>query len=112
MLRNLFVFFIKKEKKMKDDFGRDLRCESEGKICYSKKEAGTAINGAKHHGNRAKKIPKRMYPCKECGHYHLTSQKSEKGCCSKQVYDQKRNKIIALEYKKLWREEYRFLCAA
>ena len=97
---------------MKDDFGRDLKCESEGKICYSKKEAGTAINGAKHHGNRAKKIPKRMYPCKECGFYHLTSQKSEKKSCSKYNYDLKRNKIKAFEYKKLWREEYSLLLSA
>ena len=97
---------------MKDEFEREIRCESEGKICYTEREAGNAINSAKHHGNRAKKIPHRKYFCKECGCFHLTSQKSKKGCCSKQAYDQKRNKIIALEYKKLWREEYRFLCAA
>ena len=97
---------------MKDDFGRDLRCKSTGKICYTEREAGNALNGAKHHGNRAKKIPKRMYPCKKCGHYHLTSQKSEKTGHSKGAYNQKRNKIILFEYKKLWREEYSFLCVA
>ena len=90
---------------MKDGFGRELICESEGKICYTEREARIALNGARHHGNRVKKIPKRMYPCKKCGHYHLTSQKSEKTSCSKQVYDQKRNEIILFEYKKLWREE-------
>ncbi|MBO4698988.1 hypothetical protein J5690_05180 [bacterium] len=97
---------------MKDNFGNNIICESEGKICYNKKEARTALNGAKHHGNRAKKIPKRMYPCKKCGHYHLTSQKSEKTDHSKLAYYQKRNELILFEYKKLWREEYSFLCVA
>lgn len=102
----------KEEENMKDDFGRDIICESEGKICYTKKEARTALNGAKHHGNRVKKIPKRMYLCKKCGFYHLTSQKSEKISCSKLFYDQKRHEIILFEDKKLWREEYRLLCVA
>lgn len=99
---------------MKDDFGRDLRCESEGKICYSKKEAGTAINGAKHHGNRAKKIPKRMYPCKECGHYHLTSQAVSHNQSNrlKQKYRYKKEKLRKRENKYDWREECRLLCVA
>ena len=96
---------------MKDGFGREIRCESTGKICYTKREAGNALNGAKHHGHRAKKIPKRMYLCEKCGCYHLTSKKSEKTNNPKLAYDQKRNKIILFEYKKLWREEYSLLCA-
>ena len=96
---------------MTDDFGNNIICESEGKICYTETEANNALNGAKHHGNRVKKIPKRKYFCKKCGYYHLTSQKSEKTSCSKQIYDQKRNELILFEYKKLWREEYYLLCA-
>ena len=97
---------------MKDGFGKEIRCESTGKISYTEREARAALNGARHRGNRAKRIPKRMYPCEKCGYYHLTSQKSEKPDYSKQVYDQKRNEIILFEYKKLWREEYRLLCVA
>ena len=97
---------------MKDDFGKDIICESEGKICYTKREAGNTLNGARHHGNRAKKIPQRKYFCKECGCFHLTSQKSEECSCSKRNYDLKRSKILAFEFKKLWREEYSLLLSA
>ncbi len=97
---------------MKDGFEKEIRCESTGKICYREKEARTTLNGAKHHGNRSKKSPKRMYLCKECGYYHLTSQKSENISCSKRNYNQKRNRIILFEYKKLWREERSLFSAA
>ena len=97
---------------MKDDFGKDIICESEGKICYTEREANEAINGARHHSNRAKKIPQRKYFCKKCGCYHLTSQKSEKESCSKYNYYLKRSKILAFEFKKLWREEYSLLLSA
>ena len=97
---------------MKDKFEKEIRCESEGKICYTEREAGNTLNGARHHGNRAKKIPKRKYFCKECGCFHLTSQKSDKGSCLKHKYEMKRSKIIDFEYKKLWREEYSLLLSA
>jgi|GEM_PF-3624019 hypothetical protein len=97
---------------MKDEFEREIRCESEGKICYTEREANEALNSARHHGNRAKKTPKRKYFCKKCGYFHLTSQKSEKCSCSKHNYDLKRSKIIAFEFKKLWREEYSLLLPA
>jgi len=109
-----FVFFSKKEKeKMKDDFGKNIRCESEGKICYTKKEAGTALNRARHHDNRAKKIPKRMYPCKECGHYHLTSKSaSHKKDRLQEKYRYKKEKLRERENKDLWRKECSLLYAA
>ncbi|MBP5591466.1 hypothetical protein J6Y50_06410 [bacterium] len=97
---------------MKDEFERDIRCEIEGKICYTEREANEALKNARHHGIRAKKTPKRKYFCKECGCFHLTSQKSEKESCSKRNYDMKRNKIKAFEFKKLWREEYSLLLSA
>ena len=102
---------------MKDEFGRDIICKSEGKICYTEREAGIAINEAKKHhrsnnDNSSKKIPMRKYFCEKCGSYHLTSHKSLKGSCSKRNYDQKRSKIIAFEYKQLWREEYSLLLSA
>ena len=97
---------------MKNKFEKEIRCESEGKICYTEREANEALNGARHHGRRAKKIPKRKYFCKECGCFHLTSQKSDKDSCLKRNYEMKRSKIIAFEYKKLWREEYSLLLSA
>ncbi|MBR4531337.1 hypothetical protein IKO70_02855 [bacterium] len=58
---------------MKDNFGNEIICESEDKICYTKREAGNAINRAKKHyhsddSNAAKKIPVRKYFCRKCGH--------------------------------------------
>ena len=98
---------------MENDFERDLRCESTGKICYSKKEAGIALNVARHHGNRAKKIPKRMYLCKECGHYHLTSQSaSHKKDRLQEKYRYKKEKLRERENKYDWREECFLLYAA
>ena len=95
---------------MKDEFARDIRCEIEDKICYTEREANEALNGAKSHNNRSKKIPVRKYFCKECGYFHLTSHKSEKG--EKCHYDMKLSKIIAFEYKKSWRKEYSRLLSA
>ena len=97
---------------MKDWFGKDIICESEGKICYTEREANEALNSFRHHRIRAKKTPKRKYFCKKCGCFHLTSQKSEKFSCSKHNYDLKRSKIIAFEFKKLWREEYSLFLSA
>lgn len=114
---SLFLFVKKEKEDMKNNFGKDIICESEGKICYTKREAGNAINEAKKHhysgeSNSAKKIPVRKYFCKKCGFYHLTSHKSGKSRCSKRDYDLKCNKIKAFEYKKLWREEYSLLFAS
>lgn len=95
---------------MKDSSGNDIVCESEGKICYTEREANETLNSARHHGNRSKKIPVRKYFCKECGYFHLTSHKSEKG--GKLHYDLKLSKIIAFEYKKSWRKEYSILLPA
>lgn len=52
-------------------------CEQTGKICYSEKEAGRAINHSKKHRYRKshykKKIVKRKYWCEFCNTWHLTS---------------------------------------
>ena len=52
-------------------------CEKTGKICYSEKEAGRAINHSKKHRYRKshykKKIVKRKYRCEFCNTWHLTS---------------------------------------
>lgn len=104
---------------MKDDFGRDLRCESTRKICYSKKEAGNAINRAKKHyhsddeSNASKKIPKRKYYCNKCGCYHLTSQSAyHKKERLQEKYRYKKEKLRERENKDIWREESRLLCVA
>ena len=65
---------------MKAMYGNDIRCYAEGKICFTEREAGIAINNARrhHYGNddkRGKNIPKRKYFCTECGFYHLTHYK-------------------------------------
>lgn len=52
---------------------KDNLCDVTGKICYSQKDAGSIINGARH--NRKNK-PKRMYLCKHCNSYHLTHFKT------------------------------------
>ena len=66
-----------KEADMKDCFGQDIRCYFEGKICYTAREAGGVINGARrrHVTNsyrNGKNIPKRKYFCEKCGYYHVT----------------------------------------
>ena len=52
-------------------------CETSGKICYSKRDAGGFLNwlrSRKHkHGHRNKVIPCRYYFCNSCGTWHLTS---------------------------------------
>ncbi len=47
-----------------------------GKLCLSKAEAHSRINGTKRrqHAYSSKKIPVRAYLCPDCGCYHLTSQ--------------------------------------
>jgi hypothetical protein len=62
---------------MKDFQGNYICCKAEEKICYTKREAGIAINSAKKHyysneRKRGKIIPKRKYFCKDCGFYHLS----------------------------------------
>lgn len=49
------------------------KCEFCGKICYTKKDAQTALNFAKHTDNHHK-ASMRMYYCDKCQYYHLTSQ--------------------------------------
>jgi len=63
----------------------------EGKRCYTEREAGEVINSAKRgrsghrHGDRVnvragrKNIPKRKYPCKICGMWHVTHYSYFKG---------------------------------
>lgn len=52
-------------------------CEQTGKICYSEKEAGSAVNCSKKHryrkSNHMKKIIRRKYRCGFCNTWHLTS---------------------------------------
>lgn len=91
---------------MKDDFEKELRCESTGKICYTKREAGNAINGAKSHCNRSKKIPKRKYYCEECGCYHLTHYSHYGNSIKKHHFNKKLSDILLSEYKKLWQEDF------
>ena len=98
---------------MKKDFENDIVCESTGKICYSKKEAGITINRAKKHyhsddeSNASKKIPKRKYYCEKCGHYHLTSQAVYRNQNDKlqKKYRYKKEKLRERENKYDWREE-------
>ena len=104
---------------MKDDFGKDVICESEGKICYTKREAGNAINRAKQHyhsdeSNASKDIPKRKYYCEKCGHYHLTSQAVYRNQNDKlqKKYRYKKEKLRERENKYDWREEYSLLYVA
>ena len=104
---------------MKNNFGKDIICESEGKICYTKREAGNAINEAKKHhysgeSNSAKKIPVRKYFCKKCGFYHLTSQAVSHNQSNrlKQKYRYKKEKLRKRENKYDWREEYSLLLSA
>lgn len=53
----------------------EKRCPVCGKICYSKKDAMTAVNYAKHRSkDQHHKIPVRCYYCKDCNYWHLTSQ--------------------------------------
>ena len=101
---------------MKDGFGRDLRCESTGKICYTEREAGIALNEAKKHhysdDNTSKEIPKRKYYCEKCGCYHLTHQTFYKSNKPQREFRQKLRALIAFEDDRAWREEYRLLYVA
>lgn len=47
-------------------------CSFEDKICYTKKEAQTALNYTKY--TNRDKVPIRYYYCNKCNMYHLTSQ--------------------------------------
>lgn len=51
-------------------------CKFCGKICYTKKEAQTALNYTKHTKEKHK-MPIRMYFCDKCNSYHLTSQEKK-----------------------------------
>ena len=101
---------------MKNDFENDIICESTGKICYSKKEAGKAINGAKkrHYtdGHSAKKIPRRKYYCEKCGCYHLTHLTFYKSDKPQRGFKHRLRKLIAFENDRAWREERSLLYAA
>lgn len=59
-------------------------CPHCGKACLSRREAGEIINACKHHHNKAKKIPRRMYFCHKIGAFHVTSNKA--GYVSKDAY--------------------------
>lgn len=57
--------------------GETVLCKECGKICYTKREAGSIINSLKRHRNstrlgRNKEFPRRKYFCTFCGYYHLT----------------------------------------
>ncbi len=56
--------------------GETVLCTECGKICYTKREAGSIINSLKRHRNstrlgRNKEFPRRKYFCTYCGYYHL-----------------------------------------
>lgn len=46
-------------------------CFATGKVCYSKREAGVTLARCRH--SKRNRVPRRIYFCKECGWYHLTS---------------------------------------
>ena len=49
------------------------RCQSTGKLCYTRSEAGSVLNYTKR--NRfGKDVPKRCYYCEACRMWHLTSK--------------------------------------
>lgn len=53
-------------------------CERSGKVCYTKADAGGAVNAAKRHKTSwSKNIPKRYYWCSHCGFYHLTKYRKK-----------------------------------
>ncbi|MBP5407145.1 hypothetical protein J6Z19_08385 [bacterium] len=102
---------------MKNNFGKDIICESEGKICYTKREAGNAINEAKKHhysgeSNSAKKIPVRKYFCKKCGCYHLTHLTFYKSDKPQRGFKHRLRELIAFENDRAWCEERSLLYAA
>ena len=99
---------------MKDEFERDIICESENKICFTEREANEALKGAKSHNNRSKKIPVRKYFCSKCGHYHLTSQSAShnKRDRLQEKYRYKKERLRKRENKYDWREEYSLFLSA
>jgi hypothetical protein len=52
-------------------------CSKKGFASY--REAKEVMNYIKNKSNK-NKIPKRIYKCKFCGEFHLTSQKTQKKC--------------------------------
>lgn len=64
----------KYKKGFENSFKEDKKyCKFCGKICYSKKDAQTALNYVKHTKEKHK-LPIRAYYCDKCNSYHLTSQ--------------------------------------
>ena len=51
--------------------GEKRRCPATGKICYSRREAGSILNYPKRN-KFGRNIPKRSFYCEECGTWHLT----------------------------------------
>lgn len=53
--------------------GGFMMCQS-GKICYSRKDAGTIVNSCirGHRRSHAKYVPCRVYLCHLCETYHTT----------------------------------------
>ena len=95
---------------MKDGFGREIRCESTGKICYTEREAGEILNMPKRHSH-SNEIPKRKYFCEKCGCYHLTHQTFYKSDKPQREFRQKLRELIIFENNRAWREEYSFIGA-
>ena len=58
----------------------DKICGESGKVCYSKREAGSVVNAFKSRkhfrhckkGRKGDNVPQRIYFCKYCGTYHVT----------------------------------------
>lgn len=94
--------------------GKIEKCESTGKICYTEREAGEAINSARkrhYNGRGAKRIPMREYFCDKCGCYHLTHIASCKTSRAKQNFEQKKRAFSDSEAEKKWREDSRDLAS-
>ena len=59
-------------KAMQEIQGGEKRfCETTGKICYSRREAGNILNYTKRN-KFGRNIPKRCFFCEDCGTWHLT----------------------------------------
>ncbi len=46
-------------------------CGQTGKVCYSQREAAYTVRRCKR--SRSDRVPRRIYFCRACGWYHLTS---------------------------------------
>lgn len=89
-------------------------CKASGKRCYTKRDAQGVLNSArkKHWERSSKLIPVRLYPCKDCGMYHLTKEacirdknRRKKECQTRIANERERDRRLA-ESLCRYRREY------